>query len=130
MGYRSSGRWIITGPADKVTAAWVLARLEVPPHQPDQGDGHATFDDFDFYVIGDRGYIRFEFDGWKWYPSYSEVRFYEQVWGYLSEIDGLSGCRVHLGEDNEVEEHRFGDDLVHLGVTFYDDEPTKPTTKE
>lgn len=125
MGYRSNGRWIIKGPADTVIAAWAATRLEVKlPDPPDD----VSFDMFNVYTIDDTGYIRFEFDDWKWYPSYSDIQFFEHVWAYLSDVDGLSGRRVHIGEDNAVEENCFGFTDVYLGVevNFYDEEPSPP----
>ena len=133
MGYRTSGRWVITGPADKVTSAWAAARLEVAPHIPIDSvvEDAATFNDFRFYTVGDRGYIRFMFDNWKWYSSYPAIAFYERVWDYFSEVEGLSGKRTHIGEDNAIDENGFGDDPIELGVfvEFYDDEPQPPTTE-
>ena len=98
MGYRSSGRWVITGPADTVTAAWAAARMEVEPYKSNSNVlDDASFNDFKFYTVDNQGYIRFEFDDWKWYTSYPSVQFYERVWEYLSTVEGLSGRRVHIG---------------------------------
>lgn len=134
MGYRSSGKWVIKGPADTVRAAWAAARLEVEPFKPAEGVAAdlATFNDFQVYYIklgsSETGYIRFEFYDWKWYLSYPDVQFYERVWGYLYEVEGLSGKRVHIREDNAIDEESFGDDCIELyaNCVFEDDECPPP----
>ena len=135
MGYRSSGKWVIKGPAETVRAAWAAARLEVQPYEPTDSvlEDHPSFNDFKVYFItlesGETGYIRFEFDDWKWYTSYPSIQFYERVWGYLSEVEGLSGKRVHVGEDHAIEENYFGDECIDIyaHVVFADDEYQPPT---
>ena len=127
MGYRSRGKWIIKGPADAMTAAWAELRLNPPTFKlpPSVNFTQPSFNDFDFYVVGDTGYIRFEFEGWKWYSNYPDVLWFESVWGRLSENGRLSGRRVHVGEDNAIEEDGFGNEVVHLNtyVVIEDDEP-------
>lgn len=131
MGYRSDGRWAIKGPVDTVTAAWAELRLNPPEYRadPDILGGASTLADFDCYTIGDTGYIRFEFNSGRWYTGCPAVQWYEQVWARLAETEGLSGKRVHIGEDNAVDETEFGDDTVNLYAVchFEDDEPTKDT---
>lgn len=134
MGYRSSGKWIIKGPADAMTAAWAELRLNPPAYNspPNISLPPPSFNDFDFYVVGDTGYIRFEFKNWKWYPDYSDIRWYESVWTRLSENERLSGHRIRVGEDNAIEEDWFGNDIVYINanVIIEDDEPQPPTTTE
>jgi len=134
MGYRTCGKWVIKGPADVVRTAWAAARLEVEPFKPDErvAADPAVFNNFKVYYItleaGEVGYIRFEFDDWKWYSSYPDVQFYERVWSYLSEVEGLTGKRVHIGEDNAIDEAAFGDDCIELyaNCIFTDDEYQPP----
>ena len=134
MGYRTCGKWVIKGPADVVRTAWAAARLEVEPFKPDErvATDPAVFDDFTVYFIklgaGEVGYIRFEFDDWKWCSGYPDVQFYERVWSYLSEVEGLTGKRVHIGEDNAIDEASFGDDYIELyaNCIFTDDEYQPP----
>lgn len=137
MGYRTCGKWIIKGPADVVRAAWAAARLEVEPFKPAEGVATepATFNDFTVYYItlktGEVGYIRFEFDDWKWYPNYPDIQFYERVWDYLSEVEGLAGKRVHIGEDNAIDEAAFGYDYIELYVNcVFADGEYQPPDKE
>ena len=134
MGYRTCGKWVIKGPADTVRAAWAAARLEVEPFKPAErvATDPATFSDFKVYFTTLRGcevgYIRFEFYDWKWYRAYPDIAFYERVWDYLSEVEGLTGKRVHIGEDNAIEVLEFGNDFIELYVNcgFTDDEPQPP----
>lgn len=132
MGYRTNGRWIIKGPSDKVHAAWAAIRMNPPPVQTNDSPAQ-LLSCFEVYTIGDSGYIRFSFDDWKWYRSYPDVQFFECVWADLMDSEEeLSGCRIHVGEDNEIETYRFGNDEVMLWsqVSIDDDEPGPPTTKE
>jgi len=131
MGYRTNGKWIITGPVDKVITALVSMRLEIPEHK------EAGFDSFESFQSDGVGYVRFEFEDWKWYPSYGDVQWFESVWNWLDahhEDFELSGKRVHIGEDSEVEAHEFGTDSIDLYVStsFNDEEPAsgEPLIKE
>jgi hypothetical protein len=122
MGYRSNGKWIIKGPAEEVNAAWADLRLNPPKTSGNVSDLLAAFKHF---TVGDTGYIRFEFEDWKWYQSYSEIQWYEAVWIRLSECDGLSGKRIHIGEDDDIDENSFGEDEVEIytSCTISDFEP-------
>ena len=134
MANQTCGKWVIKGPADRVRAAWIAARMEVEPFKPAEGVAAdlATFSDFKVYFIkletGEMGYIRFEFDDGMWDSSYPDIQFYERVWSYLSEVEGLSGKRVHIGEDNAIDEAAFGDDYIELyaNCVFADDEYQPP----
>lgn len=130
MGYCTDGRWVIKGPKETVAAAWAAARLEVAPFNPEENIAHhdASLEDFAVYTVGETGYIRFGFSQCKWYSSYPDVKFYERVWSYLEDFGGLSGKRVHIGEDGAVEDCAFGDDYVAVDthVDFYDEEPQPP----
>jgi hypothetical protein len=131
MGYRSDGRWVIKGPADAMTAAWAELRLNPPAFKstPNISGTQPSLNDFDFYVVGDTGYIRFEFNGWKWYSGYPDVQWYEAVWGRLASNEALSGKRVHIGEDNAVEESVFGEgySIELFAVCHFEDyEPPQP----
>lgn len=123
MGYRTNGRWIITAPAEKLLAACAAMRLEIaaPP------DGVTGLDEFVTFKNKGTGYMRFTFEGWKWYTSYPDVQWYESVWSWCesnSEAFGMSGKRLHIGEDNQTTEETFGDEHIELyvSVSFQDDE--------
>lgn len=131
MGYVSDGRWIITGHKDDITAAWAELRLNPPEYHPDPNiiSTPPTLDDLSCYTVGDKGYIRFSFSGWKWYSSYPHVQWYESIWNRLADNDLLSGKRIHIGEDNEVNRSDFGDKYIELyAVCSFDDKELQPPT--
>ena len=48
---------------------------------------------------------------WKWYPDYSDVRAFHEMFNQLSDIEGISGYFLRVGEESgDVEEDSFGDD--------------------
>ena len=134
MGYRSNGRWVITGKEGAIKAARAAVLLHPPTYKehPKIEEDAPKLSDFKVYFLNGYGYIRFQFEDWKWYGSYPAVQFYEEVWNALKQLymEGLeiSGKRVHIGEDNAVEEESFGDDNVdlHVSVRFEDSEPEAP----
>jgi len=132
MGYRTNGTWVIKGPVEQIIAAWTTVRLTITlPNDPDNSD--ISWDEFKLYRIDNTGYIRFSFEGWKWYSGYKSIGFYESVWSCLSELceksdayKGIAGKRIHIGEDNATEEDQFGDDgdvEIFVCVKIDDDEP-------
>jgi hypothetical protein len=106
MGYRSDGKWVIKGPVDAITAAWAVVKLEAPPWPGvDYGGG---LKDFDVFKVGHIGYIRFQYEDWKWYSSYPDVQWYEKIWEMLREMPDISGKRIRIGEEEgDVEIMRF-----------------------
>lgn len=131
MGYRTNGKWIITGPVDKVITALVTMRLEIPERKD------AGFGSFESFKRDGVGYIRLEFEGWKWYASCDDIKWFESVWDWLDahhEDFELSGKRVHVGEDNAVYEYAFGTRCIDLYVStrLSDDEHDsgEPLVKE
>lgn len=49
--------------------------------------------------------------GWKWYPDYEDVRAFHDMFNALSDIEGISGYFLRVGEErDDVEEDHFGDD--------------------
>lgn len=109
MGYRSQSKWIITGPAESITVAWVLCRLKlIPPVE--EGLPANLWDNFKVFRIGETGYIRFSYEAWKWYDDYPDVQFYESVWSCLADCEGICGRRIRVGEDEyDIETDQFGD---------------------
>lgn len=112
MGYRSDGLWIIKGEVVDVIAALVSAKMACPP--PD-GVG---WDVFDTYREGDYGYIKLQYDSWKWYDSYADVKWLESCWSHWEENEKLSGKRIRIGEDDDdTEVDIFGDDPPEIYVS-------------
>lgn len=125
MGYRTNGEWIVSGPAEDITAAWIKCRLLVT-----QPAGEDLWSTFRLFKVEDIGYIRLSFEQWKWYESYPDVAFYEAVWNNLEayaedDEDSISGKRVHIGEDSAIDEREFGSDVpsLYAFAQFDDDEP-------
>ena len=124
MGYRSDGLWVIRGPVQHVIAAWTALKLEMPPC-PDNEDLWGLFKVF---RVGGKGYIRFQYDGWKWYENFPDIQWLELLWNKLSENEHLSGKRVRLGEDaDDNEETSFGEESWAIEIGYYraltDEEP-------
>lgn len=111
MGYRSDGLWLITGPIDKITTALVSLRMNCPT--PNVADPI----EFETYRVGDVGYIKLQYAGWKWYDSYPDVQWAESAWEFFSECDGLSGKRIRVGEDDDdIDIAEFGEDPPYIYV--------------
>lgn len=131
MGYRSNGKWIIKGPVDAVRAAWIKCQFMLTP----PADFPKIWDEFKLFRVEDEGFIRFEFEGFKWYTNsdYEDINFYESVWALLSERGDegnnteLSGKRIRTGEEEgDVERDQFGDDPPYMTTYVLiqdDDEP-------
>ena len=50
-------------------------------------------------------------DGWKWYPDFEDVKAFHEMFNALSDIEGISGYFLRVGEErDDVEEDHFGDD--------------------
>ena len=48
---------------------------------------------------------------WKWYPDYSDLKAWYELWDNMQEIEGISGYFCRVGEEaNDIEEHEFGSD--------------------
>jgi hypothetical protein len=48
---------------------------------------------------------------WKWYPDYADVRAFHEMFNALSDVEGISGYFLRVGEESgDVEEEEFGDD--------------------
>jgi hypothetical protein len=48
---------------------------------------------------------------WKWYPDYSDVKAWEEMWNSMQDIEGISGYFCRVGEEmNDVETDEFGED--------------------
>ena len=57
-------------------------------------------------------------EGWKWYPDYEDVRAFHDMFNAMSDIEGISGHFLRVGEESgDVDEDSFGDepdwDLFH-----------------
>jgi hypothetical protein len=118
MGYRTDGIWLIRGTVEDITAAMVSARMNHPSPAKEMD---MDFSIFDVYEAGYEnkivGYIKLEFEGWKWYSSYTDIQWLERLWAHWSECTGLSGTRLHVGEEEtDVEIDRFGDDPTDVYI--------------
>lgn len=50
-------------------------------------------------------------DGWKWYPDFEDVKAFHEMFNALSDIEGISGYFLRVGEErDDVEEDHFGDE--------------------
>lgn len=119
MGYRTDGIWLIRGTVEDITTAMVSARMN---HPSPARELDMDFSIFDVYEARHNnnivGYIKLQFDGWKWYSSYTDIQWLERLWAYWSENPALSGTRVHVGEEEtDVEVDRFGDDPTDVYIT-------------
>jgi hypothetical protein len=119
MGYRTDGIWLIRGTVEDITAAMVSARMNFPVPA---GSMDLGFDSFEVYEAGYEnkivGYIKFEFDSWKWYESYTDIQWLERLWSHWSENPALSGTRIHVGEEeDDIQVLRFGDDPTDVYVS-------------
>lgn len=113
MGYRSEGLWIIEGDKDDVIAAMISAKMAcIPPDGIDIG-----WDVFDTYQNKGRGYIKLQYDSWKWYDGYPDVQWMESCWEHWEADPKLHGRRIRIGEDSDdVETAEFGDDAPEIYV--------------
>ena len=47
----------------------------------------------------------------KWYPDYEDVRAFHDMFNKMSDIEGISGYFMRVGEENgDIEEDSFGDE--------------------
>ena len=47
----------------------------------------------------------------KWYPDYADVKAFHDMFNQLSDIEGISGYFMRVGEESgDIEEDNFGDD--------------------
>lgn len=122
MGYQSNVRMVIEAPRDLILAELASARLVdtgrakecleelVVVAIPKDGD-----DDIELAAIVLRG------NGWKWYLSYADVQWFENLWTRFAELceevdshDGgnfIRGGFVRIGEETaDIEERSFGED--------------------
>lgn len=57
------------------------------------------------------GKFMFYGDAFKWYPDYEDVRAFHDMFNQLSDIEGISGYFLRVGEESgDIEEDSFGDD--------------------
>jgi hypothetical protein len=57
------------------------------------------------------GKFMFYGEAFKWYPDYADVRAFHEMFNALSDIEGISGYFMRVGEEvGDVEEDQFGDD--------------------
>lgn len=118
MGYRSDGVWLIRGTVEDITAAMVSARMNYPVPSGTMDLGFDLFEVYKARYNNDiAGYIKLEFEGWKWYSSYSDIQWLERLWAHWSENPNLSGTRLHVGEEeDDIEIDRFGDDPTDVYI--------------
>ena len=78
-----------------------------------------------------KGEIIFYAENWKWYPDYSIVKAFDEMWESMQDIEGISGYVMRVGEGDgdepDVATDEFGDDPtynyfgVHTSMYFNDD---------
>lgn len=104
MGYRSNGGMVIYGPKDVMTVH--LFRLKVT-----KTHGEAwTTPEVRVYEYGGLLVWHLEYEGWKWYSGFDDVKEFERIWSESSEQEELSGYRWRFGEDdNDIERDAFGE---------------------
>ena len=60
------------------------------------------------------GEIIFYAEEWKWYPEYTIVKAFDEMWDTMQDIEGISGYFMRVGEGDgdepDVETEEFGDD--------------------
>jgi hypothetical protein len=119
MGYRSNGKWVIQGPAEQVAAFKVQLHLEGSPDN--------VLEELEFFSVGDTGFIRLTYEGWKWYRTYPSIDWLEALWSRLEAFEekGWSGQLIRLGEEAEdVEELQFGEEYpLSVSREILDDAP-------
>ena len=66
------------------------------------------------------GYFVLYGSDWKWYPDYSDVQAWNELWYSMRQVEGISGYFVRVGEErDDVEEMEFGDDpCLHFFHTY------------
>jgi hypothetical protein len=79
-----------------------------------------------------KGEIIFFAEEWKWYPDYTIVQAFKEMWDTMQDIEGISGYFMRVGEGDgdqpDVEAHEFGDDPqydnfgAHTSMYFSNDE--------
>lgn len=122
MGYRSEGLWLIRGAREDILSAVVSARMNYPPPEGEQG-----FDIFEIYHKDGVGYIKLEYQGWKWYETYPYIQWLESLWDFWAQHERLSGRSVRVGEDDDDNEVKdFGEDYieVYINRSIHTDECT------
>jgi len=110
MGYRSTVTYVVYA-SDKVLAAKLAAwRLT--------GEHRQALEECSIGVNGGDGYITFEADDVKWYPTCADVAAHELLWEALEQDSEFTGTFVRLGEDDDDTEYRtFGEGEPLLRVT-------------
>jgi hypothetical protein len=113
MGYRSDGAIAISGPHELVTTE--IARLMLTG---DETLRKVLTDEFKLVPYSkDRVVLGLEYDGWKMYPDYADVRALMAVFDHFATLHAadpekslLAGAWVRIGEeDDDVETKYFGD---------------------
>ena len=66
------------------------------------------------------GYFVLYGSDWKWYPDYSDVQAWNELWYSMRQVEGISGYFCRVGEErDDVEEMEFGDDpCLHFFHTY------------
>lgn len=56
------------------------------------------------------GEFYFNAENWKWYPDYDIVQAWEELWGQMQSIEGISGYFGRVGEEvDDIVQETFGD---------------------
>lgn len=57
------------------------------------------------------GGFYFYAQSWKWYPDYDVVSAWNELWGDMQSLEGISGYFCRVGEEaNDIEQEDFGDE--------------------
>jgi hypothetical protein len=90
--------------------------MNYPP--PESEDGDEGFDIFKIYHKDGVGYIKLEYEDWKWYETYPFIKWLESLWEFWKDHDRLSGRRIRIGEnDDDTEVDDFGDHYLEIYVS-------------
>jgi hypothetical protein len=126
MGYRSSVAFCLS--VDKTQQedrTWVFDRDKfkemVGFFKLTKFYEEATSPDYNCITQGNLGWregdIVFHAEEWKWYPDYTIVQAFKEMWDTMQDIEGISGYFMRVGEGDgdepDVESQEFGDDPTY-----------------
>lgn len=110
MGYRSQGEIVIKGP--ELVMVPHLTMLRMTQTNPDPWKPRKE-SSVRIYRDGEDVVWHLQFDDWKWHTDYPDVAECERIWDESQDIEGLSGGRWRIGEeDNDIEANHFGEEWI------------------
>jgi hypothetical protein len=110
MGYRSEVAAIISVDIDPETGKYnpdkfkeLIGKIKL------LDDFTEGWGDDDYGWCAKRGVFVFNVADVKWYSSFPEIKAFEKIWEMASEMQGVSGVFIRLGEsDDDTEYATFG----------------------